>query len=140
MGPFKKYVRSKLPVFDSPPPLVGLCSFCIYLPPQCTFALVSYPRLKKISANKRSMFFTKLYLYKYFIYIILYIFIHKYLHVYKKTFLKKKCLRLFNKKTPLYAWLNSKQKTFSNCQATCQKDLCLLFEIQEIFFNFFCSK
>ena len=88
---------------------------------QRTFALVSYPPLKKISANtmtlisnkksggagwkeltflqtqhKISMFFTQLYLYKYFIYIILYIFLHIYLHVHKKTFLKKKCLRLFN--------------------------------------------
>ena len=47
--------------------------------------------------------------------------------------MKKKCLRLFNKKTPLYAGLGSKQKTFSNCQATCQKELCLLFENQIIF-------
>ena len=48
---------------------------------------------------------------------------------------KKKCLRLFNKKTPLYAGLGSKQKTFSNCQATYQKELCLLFENQAIFFT-----
>ena len=31
-------------------------------------------------------------------------------------------------KTQLYAGLGPKQKTFSNCQATCQKELCLLFE------------
>ena len=32
--------------------------------------------------------------------------IYKYLHVHKKTLNeKKKCLRLFNKKTPLYAGL-----------------------------------
>ena len=36
----------------------------------------------------------------------------------KKTLKKKKCLRLFNKETPLYAGLGSKQKTFSNCEAT----------------------
>ena len=36
---------------------------------------------------------------------------------------KKKCLRLFNKKTPLHVGLGSKQKTFSNCQATYQKEL-----------------
>ena len=48
---------------------------------------------------------------------------------------KKKCLRLFNKKTPLYAGLGSKQKTFSNCQATYHKELCLLFENQAIFFT-----
>ena len=35
---------------------------------------------------------------------------------------KKKCLRLFNKKTPSYAGLGSKQKTFSNCQAIYQKE------------------
>ena len=40
---------------------------------------------------------------------------------------EKKCLRLFNKKTPLYARLGSKQKALSNCQATYQKELCLLF-------------
>ena len=49
--------------------------------------------------------------------------------------MKKKCLRLFNKKTPLYAGLSSKQKTFSNCQAIYQKELCLLFENQAIFFT-----
>ena len=49
--------------------------------------------------------------------------------------MKKKCLRFFNKKTPLYAGLGSKQKTFSNCQATYQKELCLLFENQAIFFH-----
>ena len=35
---------------------------------------------------------------------------------------EKKCLRLFNKKTPLYVGLGSKQKTFSNCQAIYQKE------------------
>ena len=48
---------------------------------------------------------------------------------------KKKCIHLFNKKAPLYAGLGSKQKTFSNCQASYQKELCLLFENQEIFFT-----
>ena len=48
---------------------------------------------------------------------------------------KKKCLRLFNKKAPLRARLGSKQKTFSNCQAPYQKELCLLFENQAIFFT-----
>ena len=49
--------------------------------------------------------------------------------------MKKKCLRLFNRKTPLHAGLGSKQKTFSNYQATYQKELCLLFENQTIFFT-----
>ena len=56
---------------------------------------------------------------------------YKYLHLHKKTLnekKKKKCPRLFNKKTPLYVGLGPKQKTFSNCQATYQKELCLLFE------------
>ena len=53
----------------------------------------------------------------------------------KRRQMKKKCLRLFNKKTPLYARLGSKQKTFSDCQATYQKELCLLFENQAIFFT-----
>ena len=39
-------------------------------------------------------------------------------------------LRIFNKN----ARLGSKQKTVSNCQATYQKELCLLFENQAIFF------
>ena len=47
--------------------------------------------------------------------------------------MKKKCLLFFNKKTPLYAELGSKRKTFSNCQATNLKELCLLFENQAIF-------
>ena len=50
---------------------------------------------------------------------------YKYLHVHKKTLKKKKkkkkCLRLLNKKTPLYAGLSTKLKTFSHCQATYQK-------------------
>ena len=41
--------------------------------------------------------------------------------------MKKKCLRHYTKKTPSYAGLGSKQQTFSNYQATYQKDLCLLF-------------
>ena len=47
--------------------------------------------------------------------------------------MKKKILRLLNKKTPSYAGLGSKQKSFSNCQATYQKELCLLFENQVFF-------
>ena len=39
------------------------------------------------------------------------------------------------KKTPSYAGLGSKQKAFSNCQAAYQKELCLLFENQAIFFT-----
>ena len=46
---------------------------------------------------------------------------------------KKKCLRPFNKKTPLYDGLGSKQKIFSNCQATYQKELYLLFETDSFF-------
>ena len=52
---------------------------------------------------------------------------------------KKKCLRLFNKKTPLYAGLGTKQKTFSNCQGTYQKQLCLLFENQALFSQSECT-
>ena len=47
--------------------------------------------------------------------------------------MKKKCL--FNKKH-LYTLDEAKnKKTFSNCQATYQKELCLLFENQAIFFT-----
>ena len=60
---------------------------------------------------------------------------YKHSHVHKKKLNKKKCLSLFNKKTPLYTGLGSKQKTFSNCQATYQKELCLLFYNQTIFFT-----
>ena len=49
--------------------------------------------------------------------------------------MKEKCLRLFDKKTPLYAGLGLKQKIFSNCQETYQKGLCLQFENQAIFFT-----
>ena len=53
--------------------------------------------------------------------------------------MKKICLRLFNKKTPLYAGLGSKQKAFRNCQATYQKELCLLFEIRQFFSQSECT-
>ena len=49
----------------------------------------------------------------------------KYLYVHKKKTLnekKKKCKRIFNKKTTLYARLGSKQKAVSNCQATYQEN------------------
>ena len=48
--------------------------------------------------------------------------------------MRKKCLYLFNKKTPLYAGLGSKQQNISNCQATYQK-LYLLFENSGSFFH-----
>ena len=48
---------------------------------------------------------------------------------------KKTCRYVFNKKAPLYAGIDSKQKTFSNYQATYQKELCLLFRNQAIFFT-----
>ena len=48
---------------------------------------------------------------------------------------KKKCLQLFNKKAPLYAGLGSRQKSFSKCQVTYQKELCLLFENQAFFYS-----
>ena len=51
----------------------------------------------------------------------------------KKKKKKKTKLRPFNKKTPLYARLGSKQKIFSNCQATYQKQLQLLFETDNFF-------
>ena len=38
-------------------------------------------------------------------------------------------------KKTLYAGLGPKQKAFSNCQATYQKELCLRFENQAIFFT-----
>ena len=61
---------------------------------------------------------------------------YKYVHVHKKTLNEKKCLSFFNKKRALYAGLGSKKtKTFSNYQATYQKELCLLFENQAIFFT-----
>ena len=47
-GSFKKYVCSKLPVVNPPPPFVRSCLFYMYPLLQCTFALVSYPSLKKI--------------------------------------------------------------------------------------------
>ena len=46
---------------------------------------------------------------------------------------KKNVYASFIKKALLYAGLGSKQKTFSNCQATYQKEFCLLFENQVIF-------
>ena len=47
---------------------------------------------------------------------------------------KKNVLTFLIKKTPLlYARLESKQKTFSNCQATCQKELCLLLKIMQFY-------
>ena len=49
--------------------------------------------------------------------------------------MKKKVLHLLNKKPPLYAKLGSKQKSFSNCQANSQNELCLLFENQAVFFS-----
>ena len=49
--------------------------------------------------------------------------------------MKKTCLSLFNKKTPLYAGLGSKLKTFNNCQASYQKQVCLLFENPAFFFH-----
>ena len=47
----------------------------------------------------------------------------------------KKCLRFFNKEIPLYAGLSSKEKNFSNCQATYQKELYLLSEKSGNFFH-----
>ena len=60
-----------------------------------------------------------------------------YLHVHKKILNEKKNVYtlLIKKKTPSYAGLGSKQKTFSNCQAIYQKELCLLFRNQAIFFT-----
>ena len=48
--------------------------------------------------------------------------------------MKKKIFAFF-KKTLLYAGLGKRQKTFSNCQATCQKELFLLLENQVNFFK-----
>ena len=58
-----------------------------------------------------------------------------YMFIQKSVKWKNKCLHLFNKKTPLYTGLGLKQKTFSNFQASYQKELCLLFENQAIFFT-----
>ena len=52
---------------------------------------------------------------------------------------KKKGVRLFNKKTYLYAGLASKQKTFGNCQASYQKEFYLLFENQAFFSQSECT-
>ena len=46
---------------------------------------------------------------------------------------KKNVYTFLIKKTAFYAGLDSKQKTFGNCQATYQKELCLLFENQQFF-------
>ena len=55
---------------------------------------------------------------------------HTHGNVHKKAINEKKK----KMSRPLYAGLGSKQKTFSKCQATYQKELCLLFENQAIFF------
>ena len=50
-GAFKGYFRSKFPIFDSPPPpCLSLFVLHVTSPRQRTFALVSYPPLKKSSA------------------------------------------------------------------------------------------
>ena len=46
----------------------------------------------------------------------------------------KKMSTPFNKKIPLYAGLAQNRKTFSNCQATYQKELCFLLEKSGNFF------
>ena len=46
---------------------------------------------------------------------------------------KKNVYTFLIKKPAFYAGLDSKQKTFGNCQATYQKELCLLFENQQFF-------
>ena len=43
--------------------------------------------------------------------------------------MKKK--KKWNKKTPLYAGLGSNSKTFSKCQATCQKELFTVWKIRQ---------
>ena len=48
---------------------------------------------------------------------------------------KKNVYAFLIKKALLYAGLVSKQKTFSNCKATHQKELRLLFENQAVFFH-----
>ena len=48
---------------------------------------------------------------------------------------KKNVYTFLIKKTPFYPGLGSKQKTFTNSQASYQKELCLLFENQAIFFT-----
>ena len=158
VGGHSKSTFSRNFQFLTPPSLPWSFLFVLHVPPsplpptQRTFALVSYSPLKKSSAalmtlisNKKSggekweknYFFCTLnikdqcFLYGYTQWQ------YKYLHVHKKNvnWKEKKCLRLFNQKTPLYVGLGSKQKTFSNCQATYQKELCLLFENQAIFFH-----
>ena len=77
MEPLREYVRSKLPIFDPPPPLfIAVCLLCT---PQQTFILVSYSPVllkksymtfmmnvrlknrgvKREKRNRRSMFFTQ---------------------------------------------------------------------------------
>ena len=54
MGSFKKYVRSKLPVFDPPPPLfVPVRFICTPLPPSTYFYFseLPLPPLKKSSVT-----------------------------------------------------------------------------------------
>ena len=53
------------------------------------------------------------------------------LYVHKKSF--KKCLRFFNKETPLYAGLSSKQKKFEQLPSNLSERT--LFEKSGIFFH-----
>ena len=71
------------------------------------------------------MFFTQLYM----------LWQEKYSHVHKKALNKKKCLLLFNKKHFYMLGQAQNRKIVSNCQATNQKELCLLLEKSSIFFS-----
>ena len=134
--------------------LVNSGSFYIYppLPLQRAFVLVSYlPPLQESFATfmtlisnknwgmkrkKRINFFVNS-AYK------VNVFLHSYIYndntnIYmfiKNVKQNKNVYPFLIKKTPLYVGLDSKQKTFSNCQATYQEEICLLFENQVIFFT-----
>ena len=100
-----------------PPLFVPVCFTCTAIPHQRTFTLVTYsppPLSKKVPRRLWRLFRIKS---------------------------RGRGGRLGGEKriiffvTPLCAGLGSKQKTFSNCQATYQKELCLLFENHAIFFT-----
>ena len=112
MGAFKKYVRSKFPIFDPLLPLLVPVRFaCTPSPPQRRFALVSYPpppsqktlchvyeflNRKSGSDKREKLFFCNISMFS--------------TQLIKKTLNEKKCLRLFNKKTPVYTGVGSKQQ------------------------------
>ena len=137
-GLLEKYVRSKLSTFDPSPPLFVPVRFKFIPPPpppQRTFALVSPPPLSSSQKQSRDAYefsnenqgvkrennFCKLNIKD-----------QCFLHSYTSF----NCQPLFMKKTQLYMLDQAQnRKTFSNSQATYQKELCLLCEKSGNFFQ-----